>query len=600
MPHKRSLIGAYLRSNPTAVAAALVLGCLTNGLTLLIPLSIGRFYELTGNGHQARSALLGQLPFSLGSSLDAFFWVFGGLIALRYGVQVLHRLVQGWLGEGLSANLREQLFEAHLRFPETEYAKSGKGKYLLRFSGDLGSIRRFAIRGMLDFAADMVLVAGLFWLLAQLLPPSLNKALLVYGFLCLLVLWLSGNHLRYTARIKNDQQASLLAYINRKLLGVATIQVFNRQVPEQGRMRKRSQRLKKAGVRHQVVKSLHDALAPAMVYGCLFLIMGGYVQLVLNARAASVDPVLSAAAAAPSPGAAYLTAMLLVLFSSSVLRRTLRIAGVWKPGRHSLQKVQEILDRAAEFSGQTRASAALEFRDSALKFAAESDAALPAASGPLLPASAALVMEQVSVMNPHGQLLALPDFATRAGRLFMVSVDPGQADVLLQVLTGRLKPHGGSFKLGKVPLADTPAFLLRKRVSFLSQQFPLVGETVFEAISYSRDQQAKSAAESMLRACQEDLPAAEQLNLDDRLKDNGQYLSETQRFRLQGARVLLTGKRLLVLDFPLDQVEVSAAETFARLLKGYLVERKAAAVVLQRSGQSRWKEFMENSAGLSA
>jgi ABC-type lipoprotein export system ATPase subunit len=104
----------------------------------------------------------------------------------------------------------------------------------------------------------------------------------------------------------------------------------------------------------------------------------------------------------------------------------------------------------------------------------------------------------------------------------------------------------------------------------------------------------------MLRACQEDLPSGEHLQLDDRLKDNGAYLSETQRFRLQAARVLLTGKRLLLLDFPLDQVDSRAAETFARLLKGYLVERKAAAVVLQRSEQGYWKKLLENSAGLMA
>jgi ABC-type multidrug transport system fused ATPase/permease subunit len=332
-----------------------------------------------------------------------------------------------------------------------------------------------------------------------------------------------------------------------------------------------------------------------MVYGCLFLIMGGYVQLVLNARMPAVDPVYGAAAD-PNSGAAYLTAMLLVLFSGSVLRRSLRIAGVWKPGRHSLQKVQEILDRAAAFSGQSRSLSTPD----AGGIAPESDSSLPASSGPALPASAALVMEQVCVRNKQGQVLLLPDFATRAGRVSAVFVDPGQAEALLHLLTGQLKPGGGSVTLGKVPLADAPAFLLRKRVSFLSQQFPLVGESVFEAISYSRDKQAKSAAESMLRACQEDLPAEEQLNLHDRLNDNGQYLSETQRFRLQGARVLLTGKRLLLLDFPLDQVDASAAATFARMLKRYLVDRKAAAIVLQRSGQSSWNSFLENSASLPA
>ncbi len=575
MPRKRSIILSYLQANFWLVAAALLLGCLINGLTLLIPLSIGRFYELTGNGHQARSALLGKLPFSLGGSLELFFLSFGALIALRYILQVLHRSAQGWIGEGLSAQLRESLFSAQLSFPESEYAKTGKGKYLLRFSGDLGSIRRLLNRGILDFAADLVLIAGLIFLLSHLLPLTLLTALLFFGFVCLILLAFTGTILRQSARIKNDRQASLLAYINRKLLAVSTIQVFNRQVPELSRMQKRSQRLRQAGIRFQVVKGIHDALAPAMVYGCLFLIMAGYAfpSGYINGGAVDADQ-----------GAAYLTAMLLVLFSGSVIRRTFKVAGVWKPGFYSLEKVRNIMDKADSFGQSNRVEATIM---------SGSDAQLVKVE---LPASAALVLEDVVTTNEHGMEITLPSLSTRAGRVCAVPVRPEQASAVLGLLSGNSKPSFGSATLGKVALKEVGAFALRRRVSFLSPQFPLVGETVLEAISYSRDKSARTAAEQMLLACQEDLPQEERLKIHDKLKDNGQYLSETQRFRLQAARILLTGKRLLVLDLPIDQIDLSALELFKGLLRNYLVVHKASAIVLERSVQSRWVEVRDSAS----
>jgi ABC-type transport system involved in cytochrome bd biosynthesis fused ATPase/permease subunit len=213
-----------------------------------------------------------------------------------------------------------------------------------------------------------------------------------------------------------------------------------------------------------------------------------------------------------------------------------------------------------------------------------------------LPASAALVLENLSVKNAAGQEIGLPNLATRAGRISVVPVRPDQATALLGLLSGNLKPASGMATLGKVSLNEIAAFPLRKRISFLSPSLPLVGETVLEAISYSRDKSARLAAEQMLALCQEDLPQAEHLQLDDRLKDHGQYLSETQRFRLQAARMLLTGKRMLVLDLPSDLVDHSALEHFGTLLKRYLLEHKASAVVLERSAHSPLKEMMDTAS----
>jgi ABC-type bacteriocin/lantibiotic exporter with double-glycine peptidase domain len=111
-------------------------------------------------------------------------------------------------------------------------------------------------------------------------------------------------------------------------------------------------------------------------------------------------------------------------------------------------------------------------------------------------------------------------------------------------------PTNGVIRIGSHSLNDLGAHDLRKFISAVSDDFPLLGNTIFEAISYSRkDTKKENAAELVARL---GLCSAEHQAdyLERKIKTYGSDLSSGERRMLQFARAVLTKKPILLLDEP--------------------------------------------------
>jgi len=113
--------------------------------------------------------------------------------------------------------------------------------------------------------------------------------------------------------------------------------------------------------------------------------------------------------------------------------------------------------------------------------------------------------------------------------------------------------------------------LLRKNITIVSDEFPLIGKTVFETISYSRKPEKRLPAFNMLKKLGYVKEFDTESVLDEPIFENGKNISNSQRKILMLARAFLTNKKIILLDEPfqgLDDILVQRIFTILEELKG--------------------------------
>ena len=111
MPHKWSILKSFIRRHIATVVLVLCAGLLANVLTIAIPVSIGKYYDLLFEYHSRRAQVLDFLPQSWWDTVPHFLTFFFMLIILRTVLAFIDRFYTGKLGELLVKEMREKLFE---------------------------------------------------------------------------------------------------------------------------------------------------------------------------------------------------------------------------------------------------------------------------------------------------------------------------------------------------------------------------------------------------------------------------------------------------------------------------------------------------------
>ena len=155
---KKKLILDFIVQRSWLFLITIFFGIISNLLTILIPVSIGKYYDLLFYFNSKRSAILNYFPESWQNDIPAFLTFFLVMVLLRIVFNFNQRYWTNYLGERFTKEIREDLFEKQLRVEMNIYETSGISKYLLRYSGDLSSIRGFLTIGIVRFIIDIMLL----------------------------------------------------------------------------------------------------------------------------------------------------------------------------------------------------------------------------------------------------------------------------------------------------------------------------------------------------------------------------------------------------------------------------------------------------------
>lgn len=492
----------HLRVRLPWVLLALTAACLNSLLTVLLALYTGKFPEHLMAYRSLRGRLFDHLPWTFWETPQGYFLGFAGLLLLWALTQYLGQYLLARLGSSWTYDVRQALFARQLTLPLATAQEKGIGRYLLRWSGDLNSLRRYLTHGILRASSDLLLLlAGtialgcLYWPLVLLLPAT---ALLLWP------LWqVLGRALYAQAARHRDARSGLLSHVYQRLAGLATVQAFNRERAECQRFDRVSRRVYRHALGYHRLRAGIETLVNLGQY----LSIGGAMVLLLLRPGQT------------SPGA-LLATFLLLLTLRPVIRRLLRVPVYWKLGHLSMNKLQSVLELGQGTAGL---------------------APLVAGTG-------------VLALRGFGGVAA--EIAPGTTFRWPGHVQDGQA--LFRVLTALTPAEPGRLMLDGQDLAQVAPDSLRRRVAGVGPTWPLVGRTVLEAISRSRSPQARERAARVLDWLGASLPPGSRLQLDQRIGELGIRLSPVQRLCLALARAELAATPIVLLDLDIHALDSRA------------------------------------------
>lgn len=522
---RRALFLGFFRQYWISATAAVGAGLLSSLITILLPVSLGKFFDLLFGFHSHRAHFLDFLPFSFWDSLNEFLLFFGTLVVSHFVANYWFRYHTAMLGEFFSKYLREMLFERQLQIPFSEYLKTGTGKYLLRYSGDMKSAQNLLTKGILRLGSDLILLCLALGFMAWF---NLVISGIVFSGLVISVVgigWLNRQLHRASVRRRN-QRSRMLAFVSQRLRAISTIIGFNRLTPEVKKYKGLSNRLLRVGKSYQRIYQFIFSIVPGMLYG----ILAG--TLFLIARQMHTGHVHQGNV---------LAYVLIFLTIMPVFRRVLRAGLVWEMGLISVDKLLYVLNRARD----ERSGPDFHFANGTIE-----------------------AVDLSFTWDGHTYLFERLYFQIRGGSLSLVYGRAGSGKTtLIQLILGMLQPSDGEIRIDEQAVHSVSAFSLRKHVTVISPAFPLLGKTVFEAISYNQKEKNRKLAERLLQRLQKNLPPDQRLELDTPIGELGKNLSSSEQKFLQYVRAMMTRKPIVLIEEPLKGLHPSIRSTVLRWLQ---------------------------------
>ncbi len=526
---KWRIIHSFAKRNTLLVALTFLIGLCYNILTILIPISIGKFYELSFGFSSHRLAAFKFIPFMDAPDFKSFILFFVSLVALRLLFEYSNRYGIGLVGERFSKELREKLFKNQLQIQMRVYDNKGIGKYLLRYSGDLKSIQNYMKNGLIRFAQDIVLLCIVVVAIGYFDP---YLALIIASCLVAsaMLLWVLNKTLYKVSLERRNTRSGMLSFVNTRLRGIAALKAFNKYQPETKRYQKRSDNLYDIGKRYAIVVSLLQAMIPAITYSML-----GIIMLYVFSSAQNTSNTLG--------GSSLLILILLIISILPVLRRSLRVSIVWKLGNISFIKLMDIfsLPKENELSFEQ-----LSLNEEEIVFK-EVHFEYPNTSKP--------VFKDLEVL--------IPPMTTT---LFQGKSGSGKS-TFIRLLLKLISPSDGRISFGNYCCSKLSEKTIRKNIAIVSKDFPLYGRDVYEAVVYNRKDSNKEKARFLLDHLQQFEDESNQLKLDSKIGDLGSNLTSGQQKILMYCRALLTKKPILILEEPLKELNSKTQKLLLQMLK---------------------------------
>lgn len=453
----------------------------------------------------------------------------GGFVVIAAStawLRMRERLDSERLGQDYIHRIRMDLFNHLTRLTPRSLQTSSRGSIMLRFIGDLNALKRWISLGFARITVAGVIVLGtlgtlffLNWLIA------LGVVVIITVGICTLLL--AGKHIQETVKEGRKRRSYLAANVNEKIVTMAVVQVFGQSRRERKRVRRQSDRLRKAMIAKAQKIGLIRAIVhtTAILATAVVLLLGGY----------------EIAAERTSPGSivAILTIVGLLIPS---LKGLGRVYEYWHDAKISSQKIQKFLQTPTQVKEIVNAPdlqngrGSLEFTEIALKDILSS-ITITAAPGQL-----------VGIVGPNGA---------------------GKSSLLM--LAARLQdPDEGSVSINGQDLATHSLASVRRAIGIVSPDLPLLRGKIDKNLRYRCPNAPDQEIRRITILCEidallENTPAG----LQTRLSEGGINLSLGQRRRIELARALVGNPEILLLDEADTNLDQNSGKLLDKILANY-------------------------------
>jgi ABC-type multidrug transport system fused ATPase/permease subunit len=534
--NRKEIIHQFVTSRKGLLCLILISGILTSLLNVLIPLSIGKFYDLLDGGasSSAKGALFEKMGIHIGT-MHGFLVFFFGLIVLRAFIGFIEHYSTEIIEEKLIHSLREKLFDKQMALTFASHHSKPVGKFLIRYGSELSAIRNYITKGGTKLISDIVFILFTFGVLMMMNVKLASIVLLIWLVSYFATRLLTRLLVTPSEEVRN-KRAALLYFVETRLNFFFTVKAFNREVPEVNHFNRKNDQLYRATVSTIRIESLIQSLLPL-----LFFVSMGVVMVVVSEQG-NLDT---------TPRSYLLVFMLLLLYMQGVFKRILRIPLAHQQGKIALDKVVEILNMPAEKREETEPNES------------ESDSSL--------------VVQNLSFgytdQNALFKDLNL-DFSRNGIYLITGTAGSGKS-TLVKLLLKMEMPMAGNILLNGENFEKLSPFIIRKKITTVSDDAPLLGTTLFKALSYKQTDDKKPKVLQVLKSLEFPGKGIE-IDLELRVSDGASKMNSSDRKKLEFARAFLTRKPILLLDDPFNGIN---EDTF-KILIGQLNKLKVKRTII--------------------
>jgi ATP-binding cassette subfamily B protein len=468
--------------------------------------------------------------------------MFGVIVVLAAATHVRFYNVS-WLGERVTADLRERVFDHLLDLPPAWFEAGRTGEVISRLTSDTAQIENVVGSSLSIALRNMLLLAGG---LAMMFTTSLKLTLLtVIGVpLVITPIVLFGRRLRRLARESQDRIADLGSRIDETIHEIRIVQAYGHEDADRrdfGALVAASFETARERVR---TRAALVAAVLLLVFGAIAFILwvGGHDVLEGRITAGQLSAfVFYAALVAGSVGAL-----------SEVWGDLQRAAG-------ATERLMEILDARASIQAPAQPVALPdavrgELRLESVVFRYPSRPATPALNDFTL---AVRPGETVALVGPSG-----------AGKT-----------TVFQLLLRFYDPDSGTIRLDGVALADADPREIRRHIALVPQEPVIFAASVTDNVRYARPE---ADLADVRRACEaawaDEFVRALPQGYDTWLGERGVKLSGGQRQRIAIARAILADRPVLLLDEATSALDAESERMVQAALERLMRDRTTLVI----------------------
>jgi len=509
-------------------------------VVLAFALAVGRIVSDLIGPQIVKLALDGPIKLKDPAGLLELSLLFVASIVAVSIFMYIETLITNLLGQRVIFDLRTKLFAQLQRLPQAFYDRTPVGRLITRVTGDVENLNELITSGLVEFAADLVLLIGV---IVMMFITSWRMALITIAMSpFILVGALVFRHFaRERYREMRQRIAKVNSWLNESVGGVRTIQVFARE---------KEAAEKWSGLNAEFKES---AIGAVLVYSFFF----PAVELVSSIG----------------------LALLLWYGGHAILDQSLSFGGFvafWYYAQKFFQPVRDLSEKYNVLQ------AAMASSERIFKLMDEPQTLKPGEK-PAGELRGGIAFENVSfTYDGTTPVLDGVSFAVEPGQtLAIVGLTGAGKSTIINLLLRLYDVTRGRVTVDGVDVRDYDARSLRRRTALVLQDVFLFSGTVDENIRLGAEM-TKERVETAARTANaarfiERLPKGFETQVGER----GLSLSTGERQLLSFARALAADPRILILDEATSSVD-SEAEALIQDALGRMLKGRTSIVIAHR------------------
>ena len=451
-----------------------------------------------------------------------------------------------WLGERVSADIRNRVYQHMLKLSPTFYSQMRTGEVISRFTADttllqsvVGSSFSMALR------SAVTAIGGL--LMMTLTSLKMTALVLLAVPLVLLPIIVLGRKVRKLSRASQDKLADVGAYVDESLHEIHTVQAYGHEAVDNQHFASRIEQVMQAAQRRILYRSLLIAAVMLLSISAMVLISWVGAQDVMAGRVSAGE----------------LTAFMFY---------AVMVAG-------SAATISEVIGDIQRAAGATERL--IELATAPVDIASPSEPVMLN-----MPVTGALSIRQLSFAYPQvadKMVLQQLNMAIKPGeRIALVGPSGAGKTTLFQLLQRFYQPTAGQILLDGVDISTLDLAQLRAQFALVPQDAVIFATSVLENVRYGRpDASEQEVVNACIAARADGFIRDFSAGYATELGERGVRLSGGQKQRIAIARAILADRPVLLLDEATSALDAISEQQVQQALE-HLMQGKTTLIIAHR------------------